>query len=219
LFFINIEKKKLIETFNLLLRISRCKLLTKKFKNEKALVDWLVTEIMDEKIIGFFDGRMEFGPRALGNRSILADPRNEGMKNRLNERVKHRESFRPFAASVLWEYQSEWFEKSFFSPNMEAVFKVNSSLRNKVAGVVHADGSCRIQSVTQEHQPLFWNLIEAFRKRTGIPMLINTSFNNSEPIVCTPSDAIRCFSGSEMDHLIIGLNVYSRKHASLSLTA
>ncbi|NBT59969.1 carbamoyltransferase, partial [bacterium] len=142
------------------------------FAKENQLLDFLAKELSEGKIIGVARDRLEFGPRALGNRSILADPRQAGMKDRLNARVKHRESFRPFAASVLMEHQNHWFENAFHAPTMEAVFQVRPSMQSKIAGVVHADGSCRIQSVNQKTQPFYWNLIEAFRKKTGIPMLI-----------------------------------------------
>jgi len=183
------------------------------FKDEKSLINWLVDELAKEKIVGLCRDRMEFGPRALGSRSILADPRAATMKDRLNLRVKHREAFRPFAASVLWEHQDAWFKNSFFAPTMEAVFEVHEAKRSKIAGVVHVDNSCRIQSVTKETQPFYWELIESFRKKTGVPMLINTSFNDSEPVVCTASDAVKCFSHCEMDILVIGLRVISRASA------
>ena len=185
------------------------------FNDEHDLIDWATNELKDGKILGLFSGRMEFGPRALGNRSILADPRPSEMKEKLNSRVKHRESFRPFAASVLEENQQEWFEKVFFSPTMEAVFQVKKEKRSKIPSVVHADNSCRIQSVSKETQPFYWKLIESFRKKTGVPMLINTSFNDCEPIVCSAEDAVRCFLGSEMDHLIIGSQAFSKRSLQL----
>lgn len=188
------------------------------FKKENQLLDFLAEELSQGKIIGVARDRLEFGPRALGNRSILADPRQANMKDRLNARVKHRESFRPFAASVLMEHQSQWFENAFYAPTMEAVFQVRTSMQKKIAGVVHADGSCRIQSVNQKVQPFYWNLIEAFRKKTGVPMLINTSFNDSEPIVLTTEDAIRCFLTTEMDYLLLENRLFTRKEQRLSLT-
>ena len=125
-----------------------------------------IHELAKEKIIGLFHGRMEFGPRALGNRSILSDPRSFSMKDRLNHRVKHREAFRPFAASVLWEQQESWFENSFYSPTMEAVFTVKEKSKKKIPAVVHVDGTCRIQSVRKDIQPFYWKLIEAFHEKT-----------------------------------------------------
>ncbi len=190
----------------------------REYADEAELIEWMVTELCAGKILGLLHGRMEFGPRALGSRSIIADPRPLEMRDRLNVRVKHREIFRPFAASVLWEQQHQWFEKSFFSPTMEAVFEVKREARAKIHAVVHADNTCRIQSVTRHTQPFYWKLIEAFRKRTGVPMLVNTSFNDSEPIVCTPRDAMRCFLNSDLDHLIIENHAYSKTAQSMALT-
>jgi len=189
------------------------------FSKEAKLIDFLAEELSQGKIVGVIRDRLEFGPRALGNRSILADPRQSEMKDRLNARVKHRESFRPFAASVLKEHQDQWFENPFYSPYMEAVFKVIPKNQDQIAGVVHTDGSCRIQSVTQKEQPFYWDLIDSFRKKTGVPMLINTSFNDSEPIVLSAEDAIKCFLSTEMDYLLIENRLFSKKRASLALTA
>ena len=189
------------------------------FSDDESLIDWMVGELTKKKIIGLYRGRMEFGPRALGNRSILADPRWAEMKDKLNHRVKHRETFRPFAASVLWEHQEAWFNDSFFCPSMEAVFIVNESCQQRIPGVVHVDKTCRIQSVVRDTQPFYWQLIEAFRKKTGVPMLINTSFNDCEPIVCTEKDAWECFNNTELDHLVIGSRVFSRVRAPVALTA
>jgi carbamoyltransferase len=156
------------------------------------------------KIVGWFQGRMEFGPRALGNRSILADPRQREIKTILNRRIKHRESFRPFAPAVLDEYVQEWFEAAYPSPFMLMVFKVRPEKREQVPATEHVDHTGRVQSVSREVNPRFWRLIEAFRRRTGIPMVLNTSFNENEPIVCSPEDALHCFATTTMDALIIG---------------
>lgn len=188
---------------------------TKEFGDEKKVAAFIAQELAQEKIIGLFQGRMEFGPRALGCRSILADPRNSTMRDRLNARVKHRELFRPFAASVLEEYREEWFDDSFYAPTMEAVFPVKGSKRGKIPAVVHVDDTCRIQSVERQTQPFYWNVIEQFRKITNVPLIINTSFNDSEPIVCTAEDAIRCFTHCEMDYLVIGTTVLSREKLAL----
>ncbi len=188
------------------------------FEDELELIHWIVDELMQEKIVGILRGRMEFGPRALGNRSIVCDPRVPTMKDRLNERVKHRELFRPFAASVLWEHQSDWFKNSFFSPAMEAVFEVQEKVRNRIPAVVHVDNTCRIQSVIRGTQPFFWGLIEQFRRKTGVPLLLNTSFNDCEPIVASPKDALDCFANCEMDHVVIGNRVISRLLAKTALT-
>jgi carbamoyltransferase len=162
------------------------------------------------KIVGWFQGRMEFGPRALGNRSILADPRQEEIKDVLNRRIKHRESFRPFAPAVLEEHVDEYFEDSCASPFMLMVFKVRPEQRPKIPAIKHVDQTGRVQSVSRTINPKFWNLIEAFHKRTGIPLLLNTSFNENEPIVCTPQDALNCFATTKMDALVLGNFLLSR---------
>jgi carbamoyltransferase len=162
------------------------------------------------KIVGWFQDRMEFGPRALGNRSILADPRQERIKDALNRRIKHRESFRPFAPSVMEEYLGEYFEDSYESPFMLMVFKVRPEQRHKIPAIEHVDHTGRVQSVSRSMNPKFWNLLEAFRKRTGIPLLLNTSFNENEPIVCTPQDALHCFATTKMDALVLGNFLLSR---------
>ncbi|MBY0371243.1 carbamoyltransferase [bacterium] len=190
-----------------------------EFSNRTELAAWMAEQLSQGKILGLVDGRLEFGPRALGSRSILADPRRAEMKQRLNDRVKHREPFRPFAASVLAEHQTLWFENVFESPTMEAVFEVNPEVKERIGGVVHADGTCRIQSVHKETQGFYWELIEAFRKKTGIPMLLNTSFNDSEPIVCTPQDALRCFQNTDMDAIVIGQTIYTKAASSLTARA
>jgi carbamoyltransferase len=153
---------------------------------------------------------MEFGPRALGNRSILADPRQEEIKDVLNRRIKHRESFRPFAPSVLEEYVEEYFEDSFPSPFMLMVFKVRPEKRAIIPATKHVDHTGRVQSVSRSSNPKFWRLIDAFRRRTGIPLLLNTSFNENEPIVCTPQDALNCFATTKMDALVLGNFLLSR---------
>jgi carbamoyltransferase len=147
---------------------------------------------------------MEFGPRALGNRSILADPRQEEIKDVLNKRIKHRESFRPFAPAVLEEFMDEYFEDSFASPFMLMVFKVKPEKRHQIPATEHVDHTGRVQSVSKSVNPKFWQLLEAFRQRTGIPLLLNTSFNENEPIVCTPQDALHCFATTRMDALALG---------------
>lgn len=162
------------------------------------------------KIVGWFQGRMELGPRALGNRSILADPRQEQIKDVLNLRIKHRESFRPFAPSVQEEYLNEYFEDAFESPFMLMVFKVRPEHRPKIPAIKHVDQTGRVQSVSKTTNPKFWNLIEAFRRRTGIPLLLNTSFNENEPIVCSPQDALHCFATTQMDALVLGNFLLSR---------
>lgn len=157
------------------------------------------------KIIGWFQGCSEAGPRALGNRSILADPRNPEMKDILNSRVKFREAFRPFAPSVLFEYQEQYFDLSVPSPYMLMVAEIWPRKRKEIPAVTHIDGTGRIQTVMKEMNPAYYSLISAFHKLTGIPIVLNTSFNiNKEPIVESPGDALRCFLSTDLDELFLG---------------
>jgi carbamoyltransferase len=156
------------------------------------------------KIIGWFQGRMEMGPRALGNRSILADPRSDDMKDMLNARVKFRESFRPFAPSVLKEKSGEWFETDYPSPYMIMVYDVLHDKRPLVPAITHVDGTGRVQTVNRKHNPKFHRLIEEFERLTGVPMVLNTSFNiRGQPIVHSPEQAIECFLTTGMDALFL----------------
>jgi carbamoyltransferase len=162
--------------------------------------------IADGKIVAWFQGRMEFGPRALGNRSLLADPRRPDMRNILNQKVKHREDFRPFAPSVLAERADEWFEVGAHSTSHEFMLfacGVRTERRDRIPAVVHQDGSARLQLVRRQSNPRFHELISHFDARTGVPLVINTSFNDSEPIVCTPADAIVTFRKSGIDALFM----------------
>jgi carbamoyltransferase len=170
-------------------------------------------EIASGKIVGWFQGRMEFGPRALGNRSILADPRNPSMKDRINAKVKHREKFQPFAPAVLEEEASRYFDLFDLqtSPFMLFAVPVWKSKQQKLAATTHIDGTARVQTVSRKANPLFWELIDAFNKITGVPVILNTSFNDrNEPIVCTPEDAIKCFFSTNLDVLVIG-NYFIKK--------
>ena len=157
--------------------------------------------ICDQKIISVFGGGSESGRRALGNRSILADPRNENMKDIINEKVKHRQWFRPFAPSILKEEVKNWFEQDINSPYMSFVVKFKKSVRDKAKAVVHFDGSGRLQTVTENNNKWYYNFIKEFKNKTGVPILLNTSFNDREPIVETPQDAIKCFKGTDIDYL------------------
>lgn len=160
--------------------------------------------IADGKIIGWFQGRSECGPRALGNRSILANPCDPDMKDHLNAKVKFREAFRPFAPSVIWEYQQEYFDLEIPSPYMLMVSDIFEEKRHLIPSVTHVDGTGRVQTVMKELNPTFYALIERFHQITGIPIVLNTSFNiRGEPIVETPDDAIRCFLGTGIDELYI----------------
>jgi carbamoyltransferase len=161
--------------------------------------------LADGSILGWFQGRMEFGPRALGNRSILADPRSLAMRDRVNECVKFRESWRPFAPSCLAEDAAEYFDGCYDAPFMILTFDVRPEKRAIIPAVTHADNTARVQTVTREANPRYWSLINEFKSLTGVPMLMNTSFNlKGEPIVCTPKDAIRTFYSSGLDFLVLG---------------
>jgi len=172
--------------------------------SREDLLDRVAQLIVEQQVVGWFQGRMEFGPRSLGNRSILADARNPENKDRVNLKIKFRESFRPFAPSVLEESMADYFEIDRPSPFMLLVGQVKSNMR-VIPAVTHVDGSARIQSVARESNPLYYDLITAFEKKTDCPVIINTSFNvRGEPIVCSPSDAYRCFMRTDMDRLVVG---------------
>lgn len=169
------------------------------------------------KIVGWFQGRMEFGPRALGNRSILADPRKAEMKDILNARVKHREYFRPFAPAVLEECMGDFFTGADSSPFMTKIADVIPRMRDLIPATVHVDGTARLQTVSRESNREFYGLIEKFRRLTGTPVILNTSFNvRGEPIVCTPEDATACYLGTEMDALAIGNRLLAKKSEDLN---
>jgi carbamoyltransferase len=160
--------------------------------------------IADGKIVGWFQGRMEFGPRALGNRSIVVDPRRPEMKDVLNARIKKREPFRPFAPSILEERISEYFEQTHPAPTMLMVYQIKPEKRAAIPAVTHVDGSGRLQTVSREANPLYYDLIREFERITGVPVVLNTSFNEDEPIVCTPDQAMDCFQRTRMDVLFLG---------------
>ncbi len=171
--------------------------------NVNQLIKVVAKLISEKKVVGWYQGKMEWGPRALGNRSILADPRDPHMKYILNEKIKHRESFRPFAPSVLEEYVQDYFDIEIPSPYMLFVAPVKNS--DKIPSVTHVDGTARLQTVSKESNPLYYQLIEEFHKITGIPIIINTSMNvRSEPIVNTPEDAYEMLKKTEMDCLVLG---------------
>jgi carbamoyltransferase len=170
----------------------------------EPLLDSLAQQIAAGKVAGWFQGRMEWAPRALGNRSILAHPGLPGMKDVLNARVKRREWFRPFAPSILEERQREYFEHDHPSPFMLHVYKIRSEKRSQLSAVNHVDDTGRLQSVSAEENPLYYELIRSFERKTGIPVLLNTSFNENEPIVCRPEEAIDCFKRTRMDVLAVG---------------
>jgi carbamoyltransferase len=169
-----------------------------------ALLESTAETIAAGQVVGWFQGRMEWGPRALGNRSIVAHPGLPGMKEILNARIKHREWFRPFAPSILAEYQHEYFEHDHPSPFMLHVYKIRAEKRHQLCAVNHVDDTGRLQTVERGENPLYYDLISAFHRKTGIPVILNTSFNENEPIVCTPEEAIDCFERTKMDVLAIG---------------
>jgi carbamoyltransferase len=171
---------------------------------EDELANRAARIVADGKILGWYQGRAEWGPRALGNRSILADPRRAEMKEILNQRIKHRESFRPFAPSILAEATAEWFENSHASPFMTLAYRVRPEKRDKIPAPTHVDGTGRLQTVTREANPRYWKLIRAFGDLTGVPVVLNTSFNDNEPIVCRPEEALDCFLRTKMDALVLG---------------
>src|SRR5467141_830919 len=171
---------------------------------EKELMSKTAALVADGKILGWYQGRCEWGPRALGNRSIVADPRRPEMKEVLNRRIKHREIFRPFAPSILAESVAAYFEKSHPSPFMTLAYSVRSEKRDKIPAPTHVDGTGRLQTVTRETNPRYHALISAFRDLTGVPVVLNTSFNDNEPIVCRPEEALDCFLRTQMDALVLG---------------
>ena len=183
--------------------LDKARLRYRKLPREEML-EYTATRLADKAVVGWFQGAMEWGPRALGNRSILTHPGPPEMKDILNARIKHREWFRPFAPSILKEYQAEYFENSHPSPFMLHAFPIRPEHRAELAAVTHVDGTGRLQSVGRDENPLYYDLISAFHRRTGVPVLLNTSFNENEPIVCRPEEAVECFARTKMDMLCIG---------------
>jgi carbamoyltransferase len=172
--------------------------------DEDELLTRTAEQIANGQILGWYQGRMEFGPRALGNRSILADPRRKEMKDTLNSRIKYREPFRPFCPSVLAESVGEYFETTYASPFMVMAYKIKAHQQSRLAAVTHNDGTGRLQTVTKDVNPLYWKLIKRFADFSGVPVLLNTSFNENEPIVDTPHQALDCFLRTQMDVLVLG---------------
>jgi carbamoyltransferase len=179
--------------------------------DEATLCRRTAAAIADGKVVGWFQGRMEWGPRALGNRSIVCDPRRSDMKALLNAKIKRRESFRPFAPSVLEEDVAKWFEEDDAVPFMMQVFQIREEKRKLIPAVTHVDGSGRLQTVSSLTSPRYHRLIESFRDLTGIPMVLNTSFNENEPVVCRPQEALDCFLRTKMDMLVMENTVISRR--------
>jgi carbamoyltransferase len=187
------------------------------FEAERLGDDALFATVADRmaagEVVGWFQGRMEFGPRALGNRSIVVDPRRADMKDVLNARIKHREPFRPFAPSILAEATADWFEQDYASPFMVLVYKTRPEKRAEIPAVNHVDDTGRLQTVERDVNPRYYRLIEAFAERTGVPVVLNTSFNENEPIVMTPEQAVETFAKTKMDVLVLGNHVVRRERS------
>jgi carbamoyltransferase len=191
--YLNNEIEKLLHSKN----ISYRKL------DDKELYDVVSDRLINAGVIGWFNGKAEFGPRALGGRSILADPRRSDAKDLLNAKIKRRESFRPFAPSILKEHVKDFFEVNDIVPFMEKVFPIKKEKQSSIPAVTHVDGTGRLQSVDKDVSPKYYKLIEAFYNKTGIPILLNTSFNENEPIVNSPEEALNCFLRTSMDMLVL----------------
>ena len=196
------EMKTLLDSKAAAIQAEHC--MVERIADEGALCQRTAQAITEGKVIGWFQGRMEWGPRALGNRSILGDPRRADMKDILNLKIKRRESFRPFAPSILREHVAEWFEQEDDVPFMMEVFQVRPEKRAQIPATTHVDGSGRLQTVHKETNPRYHRLIESYRALTGVPIVLNTSFNENEPVVCRPQEALDCFLRTKMDVLVLG---------------
>jgi carbamoyltransferase len=179
--------------------------------DEGELCRRTAAQIAEGNVVGWFQGRMEWGPRALGNRSIVCDPRRADMKDILNRKIKRRESFRPFAPSILRDAVRDWFETDYDVPFMLQVYQIRKEKRALIPAVTHVNGSGRLQSVTRESNPRYYRLIEAFGGLTGVPVVLNTSFNENEPVVNTPLEALDCFLRTMMDVLVMGNLMITRR--------
>src|SRR5271166_2580780 len=194
-------------------RIETARCAIERIDDEGALCRRTSEAIADGAVVGWFQGRMEWGPRALGNRSIVCDPRRADMKVILNAKIKRRESFRPFAPSILSEHVSEWFEEDDEVPFMMQVYQIREEKRALIPAVCHVDGSGRLQTVKKSANSRYHALISEFHELTGVPMVLNTSFNENEPVVCKPEEALDCFLRTDMDVLVLGDVVISRLRA------
>ncbi len=182
-----------------------------KFIDDSNKINNLIAnKIANGLIVGYFQGQMEWGPRALGNRSILADPRNQNIREIINLKIKRRENFRPFAPSILEEFTDEWFKIKDEVPFMSKVYQVKNEKKSLISAVVHVDGSGRLQTVSKKYNENFYDLIKNFYKITGVPIILNTSFNENEPIVCQPDEAIKCFLRTKMDILVLENYIFLR---------
>ncbi|MAG85806.1 MAG: carbamoyltransferase [Flavobacteriaceae bacterium] len=174
-----------------------------KYDDYNELISQSAKHLANGEIVGWFQGRMEWGARALGNRSILADPRREDMRDIINSKIKFREMFRPFAPSIMEEYVGDYFECDYPAPFMQKVYPIKKEQQHLIPAVTHVDGTGRLQTVNQKQNPLYWQLINSFYKLTSVPMVLNTSFNENEPIVCNPQEALNCFLRTDMDIIVI----------------
>ncbi|MGE0759301.1 MAG: carbamoyltransferase, partial [Pirellulaceae bacterium] len=181
--------------------------------DEAQLIERTTDLLLAGRVVGWFQGRMEFGARALGSRSLLADPRRTDMRDIINLRIKFREKFRPFAPSILEEHVGEWFEVDEPAPYMEKVLPIRPEKRALIPAVTHVDGSGRLQSVSRRTNPRYYALIARFFERTGVPIVLNTSLNENEPIVRTPAEAVSCFLRTDMDALALGPYLIDRHRA------
>jgi len=182
--------------------------------SDESLCDRVATELSRGRLVFWFQDRMEWGPRALGHRSLLADPRREDVRELINVKVKLREPFRPFAPAVLEEQVGKYFDWAVASPFMLFTVPVLAKAKGLIPAVTHVDGTARIQTVDRASNPKFAMLLEAFERKTGVPILLNTSFNVNEPIVCTPDEAVRCFLRTEVDWLVLGNLLVGLLHES-----
>ncbi|HXR11154.1 MAG TPA: carbamoyltransferase C-terminal domain-containing protein, partial [Gaiellaceae bacterium] len=182
--------------------------------DDDTLFPLVAERIAAGDVVGWFQGRMEFGPRALGHRSIVADPRRTDMKDILNARIKHREPFRPFVPSILADAAGDWFDQDYTSPFMVLVYKTKADKRDKIPAVNHVDDTGRLQTVERDVEPRYYRLIEEFGRITDVPVVLNTSFNENEPIVRTPAEAVDTFLKTHMDVLVLGNYVVRRDGVS-----
>jgi len=208
-------RKSLIENRE---ELEKNKCVIEEVEDQNLLCKKTAQFIAEGMVVGWFQGRMEWGPRALGNRSIVVDPRRADMKDILNARIKRREPFRPFAPSILLERVGEYFERDYPDPFMIKVYSIRPEKRAEIPAVTHVDGTGRLQTVKKEDNPLYWQLIKEFENLTGVPVVLNTSFNENEPIVCTPQEALDCFLRTKMDVLVLGPYMIIRNRLS-KLTA
>ncbi|MFQ5667556.1 MAG: carbamoyltransferase [Candidatus Binatia bacterium] len=187
---------------------------TRRIDTAEELCRWTGAQLATGKVIGWFQGRMEWGPRALGNRSILADPRRPEMRDILNTKIKRREMFRPFAPSILETAAAEYFEQSYPSPFMLMTYRVRPEKRCAIPATTHVDGTGRLQTVNAQQNEIYYTLLQEFGRQTGVPVLLNTSFNENEPVVCSPDEAVNCFLRTRMDALVLGCWVLEREPSS-----